>query len=599
MCGICGELSYSNNPTSVSPEIKSSIKKMAQRLKRRGPDGEGFLALGPLQFGHCRLSIIDLSTQSDQPLRDAKLGVSIVFNGTLFNYRELRLELQKHNYQFSSQGDTEVILKAYHFWKNDCVHHFRGVFAFAIWDQVEKKLFLARDRLGIKPLYYTEVSDKLFRFASTLPALLEVAETSPTIAPKALHFHFHLHAVVPAPQTILNGISKLGPGEWLEIKEDGSRTLQKYWKLKASRTQERSESEWIDLVSHALLNAINRERRAADVPVGVLLSGGLDSSLIVALLAQSGEQDIPTFSIGFEPVGLEKSDEFEFSDRVARQFGTSHIKYSLPNSAIMENLVEAIGQMSEPMVSTDVTAFFLLAQRVAQKIKVVLSGQGADELFAGYFWYSLMEKESGKFIDRFKRHYFDRSHQEYLSMINPEFHSELDETSRFIAEELNSSDAESFLDAVLRLDLTCLIVDDPVKRVDNMTMAWGLDARVPFLDHELVELAMQIPPALKLQGGGKYPLKVIARKLLPAVVIDRPKGYFPVPVLKHLQGPLNNLITKVLDSEPCRARNLYNRSYIDHLKNHPENLFTPIQGNKLWHLTLLELWLQANGIGGK
>jgi asparagine synthase (glutamine-hydrolysing) len=249
--------------------------------------------------------------------------------------------------------------------------------------------------------------------------------------------------------------------------------------------------------------------------------------------------------------------------------------------------------MAEPMVSQDAVAFYLLSEKVAEEVKVVLSGQGADEIFGGYFWYPLMDQSKGSNLEKFSSNYFDRDHAEYLQMVAPQYHVS-DVTSVLVENELNKPHADTFLDQVLRLDATTLVVDDPVKRVDNMTMAWGLEARVPFLDHELVELAAKMPAELKLKEGGKFPLKAIARGLVPDSVIDRPKGYFPVPALKYVRGEFLAFMREILNSKSCIKRGLYQRAYVDKLLGEPEKYLTRIQGSKLWHLALLEYWLQLN-----
>lgn len=627
MCGICGELNYlstnlqnSHSPQSADPQhsaineyqsnqisfersqVNFSVQNMTVALCKRGPDREGFFRIGPIQLGHRRLSIIDLSDKANQPMHDGDL--TLVFNGTIYNYVELRNELIGKSHRFKSTGDTEVILKAYREWGEDCVQHFNGIFAFAIWDTNKNNLFLARDKFGIKPLYYAE-NQKCFRFSSTVQSLLASKDIDTSFDREALHFHFHLHTVVPAPRTILNGIRKLGPAQTMTVDSTGKKETKTYWHLQAERPHSNdreifyTESEWIGKVRESLWQAVDLQRRASDVPIGILLSGGLDSSLLVGILSELGGSKIETFSIGFEEFAGTKADEFEFSDMIAAKFKTQHHRYLAPYEEMLSKLLDATRSMSEPMVSTDVTAFYLLAERVSKHVKVVMSGQGADEVLGGYFWYPRMAAESGPYLERFAKHYLDRSHSEYLDMINPEFYPGLnnfDPTRSHIARELASTDAETFMDAVFKLDVSQLIVDDPVKRLDNMSMAWGLEARVPFLDENFVKLAMQIPPELKLRAEGKYPLKAVARGIVPDAIIDRPKGYFPVPVLRYVQGPYYTFMCDILNSSKCRNRNLYNRNYLDKLMANPQSDFTPIQGNKLWHLTLLELWLQANGL---
>jgi asparagine synthase (glutamine-hydrolysing) len=587
MCGICGELNFHGALPELAP-----VRRMLDRLARRGPDHEGVWSDGALAFGHRRLSILDLSERAHQPMLDPGLGLAVVFNGTLYNFRELRAELEAQGHRFFSSGDTEVILKAYAQWGADCVRRFKGMFAFGLWDLRNRRLFLARDRMGIKPLYYTQDADRI-RFASNTQALLAAGGVDTAIDPVALHHHFTLHAVVPAPRTLLRGIRKLPPAHTLTVEADGGARMERYWQLEAVRPADpRSEDEWIEAVHESLRRAVERRLRIADVPVGVLLSGGLDSSLLVALLAESGVRGLKTFTVGFEDQPEEKGSEFEYSDPVAERYATEHHRFHVPNAEVLTRLPEAVDVMAEPMVGQDAVAFYLLSEQVSRHVKVVQSGQGADEVFGGYFWYPRMAAETeGSRVERFRRHYFDRDHDEYARMIDPAL-VDGDHTAALIGELLDAPGTDTFIDAVLRLDVTTLIVDDPVKRVDNMTMGWGLEARVPFLDHELVELAAAMPPELKLGEGGKYVLRRIARGRLPDAVIDRPKGYFPVPALKYVRGEFLDFMRDILDSRACRGRGLYRRDYVDMLLSSPESHLTRIQGSKLWHLALLEFWLQ-------
>jgi asparagine synthase (glutamine-hydrolysing) len=573
-----------------------AVARMRDALAPRGPDHAGSWAKGAIAFGHRRLAIIDLSASSDQPMTDAETGCTLVFNGVIYNYRELRAELASHGQRFVSQGDTEVILKAYAVWGAEFVHKLEGMFAFALWDPRTQTLLLARDRFGMKPLYLAQDGKRL-RFASSLPALLAAGGVDKSLDPVALHHLFTLHAVVPAPHTILRGVRKLQPAHVLRVRVDGPSELSRYWALQATRpSPEPSEDAWIDRTRSSLCAALDSHRLAADVPVGVLLSGGLDSSLLVGLLADH-VRDLRTYSIGFESLGdgTEKADEFEYSDLVAQHFGTRHHKLLIPNDAVLERLPHTIARMTEPMFSHDVVAFDLLSEWVGHDVKAVLAGQGADEVFAGYFWYPRMQAEHGTPLERFSRHYFDREHAEWLSMIEPAYHVP-DVTAELVERALAQPGAETFLDQVLRLDVTTLIVDDPVKRVDNLPMAHALELRVPFLDRQLVELAAAMPPAFRLRDGGKYPLKAVARGILPDAVIDRPKGYFPVPVLKHVRGAFLDRMRALLNSHACRNRGLYRRAYVDRLLAAPEapQHFTRIQGSKLWHLALLEWWLQTH-----
>ena len=587
MCGICGEMRLDRG--MVEPEL---IERMLPALERRGPDDAGVWHGPGVAFGHRRLSVIDLSSRSHQPMVDGDLV--LVFNGAIYNYRELRTELQSRGHGFVSGGDTEVILKAYREWGEDCPSHLYGMFAFAIWDGRRRCLFAARDRFGIKPCNYS-ADDRRFRFASNTQALLAGGGIDSAIDPVGLHFQYSLHAVIPAPHTILRGIRKLEPAHSLRVEADGRQTLRRYWELDARRPDEpRTEQEWVEAVHNSLLAAVRKRNDVADVPVGVLLSGGLDSSLLVALLAEIGVQQVHTFSVGFEDQPEEKGSEFEYSDLVVARYRPVHHKFLVPNEQVLARLPEAVDAMAEPMFGQDAVAFYLLSERVSQEVKVVQSGQGADEVFGGYFWYPRMQAETeGSRLERFRRHYFDRDHDEFLRMVTPAYRGP-DHAGRYVGERLDDALSDEFLDAVLKLDVTTLIVDDPVKRVDNMTMAWGLEARVPFLDHHLVELAARCPPEVKLASGGKHLLKRVARGIVPDAVIDRPKGYFPMPALKYVRGEFLEFMRGVLDSRACRERGLFERGYVEQLLAAPEMHHTRIMGSKLWHLALLEYWLQRN-----
>ena len=587
MCGICGQLRFDRRKVS-----SETLNKMMLKLARRGPDSNGQWINGKIGFGHQRLSVIDLSSLGSQPMIDDKLKLSLVFNGTIYNYKSLRDQLTSKGYTFFSQSDTEVILKAYHFWGENCVKYLDGMFAFAIWDSSSHQLFVARDRMGIKPLYYNTTSEA-FTFASNSQALM-TQSLDKTINPIALQQQLSLHGVVPAPNTIINGIQKLKPGTYVTI--DSERNIQEntYWRPNAKRPVGNvSDEEYIERTHELLTAAVTKRMNASDVPIGVLLSGGLDSSLIVALLKEAGHERIRTFSIGFEDIDDEAGSEFEYSDQIVSRFDTEHKKYKVSNQEVLPRLSEAVMNMAEPMVGQDAVAFYLLSEQVSKHTKVVLSGQGADEAFAGYFWYPRMANEDGDEIERFSRHYVDRPHEEYLQTVANRYRGET-HTRSWLNKEFSKPGADSFIDKVFRTDMTRLIVDDPVKRVDNMTMAWGLEARVPFMDTELVEWALSIPPSLKMKEEGKHPLKNIARGLLPESVIDRKKGYFPMPALKYIQGEFLEFMSDILLSDACLNRGVFDRSYVNEVIDSPRQYMTALNGSRLWHLALLEYWFQIN-----
>lgn len=590
MCGICGIVAF-DQPTVDA----AGLAPMMDAMATRGPDGAGIFMQNTTALGHRRLKIIDLSDKAQQPMVDAFLGLTIVYNGAIYNYKALREELEGKGYTFFSSGDTEVILKAYHHWGEQCVTRFNGMFAFCILHRDAGRLFLARDRLGIKPLYYTQ-NARRFAFASTLPALLAGGGIDTRIDPVALNHYLSFHAVVPPPHTILQGIRKLPPATTMTVTSDGQTRCSTYWELSFGRDEARQQyslDDWGRLLREALEAAVQR-RLTADVPVGVLLSGGLDSSLLVGLLARAGAHDLNTFSIGFEAAGGEAGDEFRYSDLIADHFGTRHHKIEVDTGQVLPSLDPCIRAMSEPMVSHDCIGFYLLSREVARHAKVVQSGQGADEVFGGYYWYPPMMTSNDP-VEDYAREFFDRGYEEFKSMVHPDYHQ--GDWSRNLVRRLFEKDPHmSPVDKALKIDTTVMLVDDPVKRVDNMTMAWGLEARVPFLDHELVELAARMPAAFKVDQGGKYILKEAAREIIPADVIDRPKGYFPVPALKYLQGEYLDYVRDTLTGTGARQRNLFAPAYVKMLLDDPEGHHTPLRGSKLWQVALLERWLTLHGV---
>jgi asparagine synthase (glutamine-hydrolysing) len=588
MCGIAGELRFDGRPADLG-----AVRRMLPPLASRGPDGEGLFERGPVAFGHRRLKIIDLSEAGAQPMTDSELGLTVVFNGCIYNYQDLREELSAYGYRFFSTSDTEVILKAFHRWGSGCVRRFLGMFAFAILSHETGEVTLARDRLGIKPLYLAETAGRL-RFASTLPALLAAGEVDTSIDKVALQHYMTFHSVVPAPRTILAGVRKLPPATVRTIRADGTSTESVYWA--ASFTRHVPAEDWPELIHEKLRVAVER-RMVADVPVGVLLSGGIDSSYIVALLAAQGQRGLTTFSIGFEAAGGESGDEFAYSDLVAKQFGTDHHQIRIGRERFLPAVERTVAAMSEPMVSHDCIAFNLLSEDVSKSVKVVQSGQGADEILAGYSWYPPLAgvpREGA--AEAYAKEFFDRPHGDLARQLSPDWLVGEDVSREFVAASFGRPGAETAVDAALRLDCEVMLVDDPVKRVDNMTMAWGLEARVPFLDHELVEVAAACPPELKLAHGGKGVLKDAARGVVPDEVIDRTKGYFPVPGIRHLEGPMLDRVRDALLAPAARSRGLFRPEYVSALLADPNTPRTTLGANQLWQLALLEMWLQDKGI---
>ncbi|MFF3020492.1 N-acetylglutaminylglutamine amidotransferase [Streptomyces sp. NPDC057939] len=592
MCGLSGEVRFDGG----RPDL-AAVERMTDVMEPRGPDGRGAWSQGAVALGHRRLKIIDLSERGAQPMTDPRLGLTAVFNGCVYNHREVRRRLEGVGHRFFSDSDTEVFVKAYAEWGRDCVDNLVGMFAFAVVEHHTGRVVLGRDRLGIKPLYVTRDAARL-RFASTLPALLAGGGVDTSVDPAALHQYLSWHGTVPAPRTVLAGVRKVPPATVRVIEPDGTQRDHCYWQPSYTRHSELGADPalWREAVHEALRTAVRR-RTVADVPVGVLLSGGLDSSLIVALLAEEGREGLPTFAMGFESENGEEGDEFRYSDLVARTFSTDHHQFMIPSDRLPAALEGAIGAMSEPMVSHDAVAFHMLSEQVAKDVKVVLCGQGADEVFAGYHWYppiaaATREDAPAAYADA----YFDRTHRDLTAMLHPGTAPAADVSTDFVRAHMAAPGAETSLDAALRMDVHALMPDDPVKRVDNMTMAWGLEARVPFLDHELVELAAACPPELKLAQGGKAVLKDIGRKILPPEVVDRPKGYFPVPGVRHMAEPVLARVRDALTAPEARRRGIFDQRHVARLLAEPDRHRAKRGANTLWQVASLELWLQAHGV---
>jgi asparagine synthase (glutamine-hydrolysing) len=393
--------------------------------------------------------------------------------------------------------------------------------------------------------------------------------------------------------TILRGVRKLAPATLMTVEPSGARTERRYWSSSSEPAATAEDAEWSEMTLEALRTAVRR-RMVADVPVGVLLSGGLDSSLIVALLAEEGQRELATFSIGFADAGGRRGEEFQYSDLVAAEFATKHERIDVGPERLLPALGSAIGAMSEPMVSHDCVAFHLLSEEVSSRVKVVQSGQGADEIFAGYSWYPPLAGVSGSGAGEYAAEFLDRSHAECSAMAAPRMRLDFDPSRELVGHHFAAPGASTAVDRALRLDSEVMLVEDPVKRLDNMTMAFGLEARTPFLDHELVELAAGCPPELKLAHGGKGILKRISRGRLPDAVIDRPKGYFPVPALSHLDGDVLALVRDELTPERIERRAVFEPEYVKTLLAEPNDHQTTLEGNTLWQVALLELWLHRH-----
>jgi asparagine synthase (glutamine-hydrolysing) len=585
MCGICGVFKF--NEESFN-DVK--LTNLMKSISNRGKDSKGIFKNTDIFLGHHRLSIIDTSDKSNQPM--VIEDYVIVFNGIIYNYKDIRKKLIAKGHIFKSTGDTEVVIRSYIEFGDKCVELFDGVFAFCIYHLIKKNIFLARDRIGIKPLYYS-INDNQLVFSSSMKGILSNKDKI-EINPIALNYQFTIHSMVPAPYTIIDGINKLDPGYTLNVTRSGKTRLNKYFDVNNVELKQYDDDEIINTIDILVNNAVEKRLNIADVPVGILLSGGLDSSLITAI-SKKYKEELNTYSIGFNTINNEIGNEFYYSDLVSNEFNTTHKKYNISNDDLYHNLDTVISNMSEPMVSQDSSAFFLLAKNVSISNKVVLSGQGADEVFGGYFWYEQIMKDQGtNDTEILSKYYFDRTFENYCNAINKDYIS-----TNNVFNEINNKFKQMdqdlpVLDKVFRLELSTLIIDDPVKRVDNMTMSHGLEARVPFLDIELIKFMLSVKSKNKINKSNKYYLKKLSERYLKNEVIYRDKFYFPVPPLKIIKDRFYDYCRNVLCSDAALERNIYNRKYIDKLLTNPNDNFTNLKGNELWHFTLLERWLQLN-----
>lgn len=584
MCGILGV---------VGKEYRlGRVENALEKLYSRGPDSFGLFNEDNVVLGHRRLAIMDTSVHSAQPMQFEDLV--LVFNGAIYNYREIRKELGLKGYTFYSDGDTEVVLKAYHCWGKEAILKFNGMFAFAIWNRKTKILFAARDRLGIKPFYYS-FENNTFKFASNTQALLKLGVHDTSLNNTALNNYFSFHTIVTPPNTIINGIKKLPQAHTLEYDLENKKLDidEPYWKIDARRENYTYE-EYKEQLRELLERSVERRMTAA-VDVGVLLSGGLDSSLITAL-ARKHHPSLHTYSIGFESTDEERGDEFEYSDIIAKHYDTIHQKIHIDKKRMLSSLPDAIASMSEPMGSHDAIGFYLLSQEVSRNIKVVQSGQGADEVFGGYHWYPKIASSELDDLDAYEENFLDRSFEDLHNLLASKYHTQMHHGREYVRKVFDKIKDFSAVDKALYIDSNVMLVDDPVKRVDNMTMSWGLEARVPFLDHELVEFAFTLPAEYKYGDGGKKILKDICRDILPSEVIDRPKGYFPVPALKYIRGDYLEMIRATLDSQAARERGIIKKNSLNEMLQKPDECITKLRGNTLWQYTALEMWLQANNL---
>ena len=622
MCGICGFVS--SNPDRLVGE--AVLKRMCQVLYHRGPDDEGYYVDEHVRLGVRRLSIIDLIT-GQQPITNEDNTLWLVLNGEIYNYRDLRRQLEGRGHVFASKGDSEVIIHAYEEYGDNCVQHFNGMFAFAVWDAPRRRLLLARDRLGIKPLYYWAGRDGLV-FGSELKALIAHPDVPRDIDPVALDQFVTLEYIL-APRTIFKAVQKLPPGHRL-VFQDGKLRIEQYWDIpfKDVPTDETTCAEaLVELIRDAV-----RLRLVSDVPLGALLSGGIDSSTVVAFMSQASTAPVQTFSIGFAD---ETYNELPHARTVAAHFGTDHYEEILqPDIASLAERV--VGHLGEPFGDFSIFPSYLVSKLASRSVKVVLSGDGGDEIFGGYETYVAQS------LDRFYRWLPARLRQEALPALmarvppQPAKRGLINKAKRFVdgaalpsslqhtrwmiflSDEdkaalyqpglqaaLNDASPASMIESYFRrvsqadpltqqqyVDIKTYLVDDILTKVDRMSMAASIEARVPLLDHRIVEFAVNLPPRMKLRHGQT---KVILRRAmadrLPAMVLNKPKQGFSVPLKHWLRGPLRPLMTDLLSVDSVRHRGYFQPQCIarwvsEHLDGRANH------SHRLWALMVFELWHQ-------
>jgi asparagine synthase (glutamine-hydrolysing) len=615
MCGICGIAGQRD------PEL---VQRMTRTMVHRGPDDEGFYSDQSVSLGMRRLSIIDLES-GHQPITNEDQSVWVIFNGEIYNYRELRASLEKKGHRFATGSDTEVIAHAYEEYGEACVHALRGMFTFALWDRARARLLLARDRLGIKPLYYW-ISGGVLVFGSEIKAILAHPGVSREVNVTALDLYLTLQ-YVPAPWTMFEGIQKLLPGHLL-VWGDREARIERYWDvvfLEAPRPVR--EADAVEALRERLEEAV-RYRLIADVPLGALLSGGVDSSVIVALMARAASGPVKTFTVGFDVGG--KYNELEEARLIAKRFGTDHHELVMDPRQAQEWLPKLIWHLDEPLADRAFLPTFLICRFARERVKVVLTGEGGDELFAGYpryAWFRAGEALSkrvpaaicdatirlaglaaGEKIQRYAQLVLtdlppaDR-HLAWVGNFVPDAKSALwgpalkervrPDAARELVDGLFSVRKDgSLLHRLMYLDIKTWLVDDILHKVDKMSMATSLEARVPLLDHKLVEFVATLPAALKLPGFQmKRLLKEAVKDLIPAGILNRRKHAFQVPVAEWFRGGLRELLQATLLSADRLRHGFFNIHEVGRLVG--EHLGGRGDHNQcLWNLVCFQLWYE-------
>ncbi|RMD59421.1 asparagine synthase (glutamine-hydrolyzing) [Candidatus Parcubacteria bacterium] len=617
MCGIAGKLFFG------SQKVESSeIQKMLKTLVHRGPDDEGIFLDNNLGLGHKRLAIIDLSSQGRQPISDAEGKFWLTYDGEIYNYQELRRQLEKEGTKFKSKTDSEVIIYLYRQYGPEMLTMLRGMFAFAIWDKQKQELFLARDRLGQKPLKYF-YNQNCFIFASELKTILTQKEVKKEIDWSAID-EFLIYSYVPTPKTGFQNIKKLPPAHYLIIKADGNIQLQRWWRLDFSQKLKLKENEWEQIITEKLIESI-KIRLQSDVPLGAHLSGRIDSSLIVALMAGESSSPIKTYSVGF---GERDYNELPFARKVAKRYRTDHQEI-IVNSDALELLPKLAYYYEEPFGDSSAVPNWHLMQATRQHIAVALNGDGGDENFAGYDryrvmqwhrWLKLLPAQSLLKKSAQKIYYYLHWHKAkkiiqlldilaptrldtFLRLINAINQTEkqqllptdkpTSDRPNFLAQKFQAVAHFSPLDQLLWVGINSHLPDNLLVKIDIASMAHSLEVRSPFLDHEFMELTAKLPPHLKLRGNiKKYLLKKIAARFIPEECIYRRKQGFSLP-LEHWfrkKNYLDLLRTKLLhDRLPLYG---FNTQFIGRLIEEHRS-FRADHSRLLWNLLYLNEWFKV------
>jgi asparagine synthase (glutamine-hydrolysing) len=626
MCGFCGVLNFNGQ----APVDREGLAAMTATLRHRGPDDLGSFLSGPVGLGHRRLSIIDLET-GHQPLSNEDGSIWIVYNGELYNYREIRANLEKAGHCFATQSDTEVIVHAYEEYGADCLKAMNGMFAFAIWDGRRRRLMLARDRLGIKPLYYARLPGCLL-FGSEVKALLAHPRLERRLDTTALSLYLSLE-YVPTPHSIFAGVNKLPPGHFLMV-EDSHTHLERYWDLRLDKSEPHSAKTLTDCTAEVrqLLHDAVKMELVADVPVGVLLSGGIDSSAVAAMMVRTSNRPVPSFSVAFDDPSF---DESAHARLVARHLGTEHHEFPLSADTALSMLPQIAAGLDEPLGDSSIIPTYCLARFTKEHVKVALGGDGGDELFGGYstlqahrlanYYLRLAPGWLRSLVDpwvletlpvsfdnlsfdfklrRFLRDYSLPAvvrHHRWLGSFTPEEKTGLlgpltgqwrEEVVDLVEHHAHLARTQDPLNQVLYCDLKLYLEGDILVKVDRASMANSLEVRVPLLNRLLVEYAANLPHSFKLRGlTTKFLLRQALKGLLPDSILQRGKKGFNVPVAKWFAGPLKPLLEELLSPHRLKQQGLFQPDYVETLIREHQARYRDHR-KLLWTLLAFQLWFE-------